>query len=82
MENRVLLVRAMWDNEAGVWVAESDDVPGLVTEAETQSALIAKLSVLIPELLELNQVSIDPNRPVQVALQYHGEERFILPTAA
>jgi predicted RNase H-like HicB family nuclease len=63
MENRVLLVRAMWDNEAGVWVAESDDVPGLVTEAETQSALIAKLSVLIPELLELNQVPLDPNQP-------------------
>ncbi|MGH9394255.1 MAG: DUF1902 domain-containing protein, partial [Terriglobales bacterium] len=24
-------VRATWDPEARVWVAESDDVPGLVT---------------------------------------------------
>lgn len=29
-----ITVRATWDDEAGVWVAESDDVPGLITEAE------------------------------------------------
>ena len=47
-------VRAEWDAEAGVWVAESDDVPGLVTEAETIERLIERLQVLVPELLELN----------------------------
>ncbi len=30
-----LLVTAFWDDEAKVWVAESDEVPGLITEAET-----------------------------------------------
>ncbi len=49
-----LLVRATWDDEARVWVAESDDVPGLVTEASTTEQLLAKLRVLVPELLELN----------------------------
>ena len=49
-------VKAIWDAEASVWVAESDDVPGLVTEAETLEALLAKLRVLIPELLEANGV--------------------------
>ena len=29
-------VVAEWDGEAKVWVATSDDIPGLVTEAETK----------------------------------------------
>ena len=52
--NKVLFVRADWDAEASLWVADSDDVPGLATEAETVERLIAKLEVMIPELLELN----------------------------
>jgi predicted RNase H-like HicB family nuclease len=47
-------VHAEWDDEALVWVASSDDVPGLVTEAETMEALIEKLKIMIPELLEAN----------------------------
>ena len=47
-------VRAEWDADAGVWVASSDDVPGLVTESETLEALDAKLQTLVPELLEAN----------------------------
>jgi predicted RNase H-like HicB family nuclease len=47
-------VRAQWDGEAGVWVAESDDVPGLVAEADSPKVLVQKLKILIPELLELN----------------------------
>ena len=49
-----LMVYAMWDAEAGVWVATSEDVPGLATEADTVEKLIAKLKVMIPELLEAN----------------------------
>ena len=49
-----LFVRAEWDEEACVWVATSDDVPGLATEAETTEALMAKLKVMIPELMEAN----------------------------
>ena len=55
-ERRVRSVRAEWDPGAQVWVAESDDVPGLVTEADTIEELIGRLQVLIPELLELNGV--------------------------
>jgi len=47
-------IHALWDQEAQVWVAESDDVPGLITEAETMEQLIGKLQGLIPELLEAN----------------------------
>jgi predicted RNase H-like HicB family nuclease len=38
MEQRAYVVTAIWDDEAKVWVAESDDVPGLVTEAPTLEA--------------------------------------------
>ena len=51
---RELLVNAIWDADAGVWVATSDDVPGLVTESKTFEALLKKLRTLVPELLELN----------------------------
>jgi predicted RNase H-like HicB family nuclease len=47
-------VRAEWDDEAEVWVASSDNVPGLATGADTLEALIDKLKVVIPELLEEN----------------------------
>lgn len=47
-------VHAAWDDEARVWVASSEDVPGLATEAETAEALVEKLKTLIPELLSLN----------------------------
>ncbi len=47
-------VHAVWDDEARVWVASSEDVPGLATEAETAEGLVEKLKTLIPELLALN----------------------------
>lgn len=43
-----------YDDDAEVWVAISDDVPGLITEAETIEVLVNRLKILIPELMELN----------------------------
>lgn len=54
---KALFVRAEWDEDAGVWVATSDDVPGLVAEADTAEALLVKLRALIPELLVANGYS-------------------------
>jgi len=54
MGPKKITVNAEWDPEAKVWVATSDDVPGLITEAETVEALTEKISVLVPELLEAN----------------------------
>lgn len=47
-------VKAEWDSETSVWVASSDDVPGLATGADTFELLVEKLKVVIPELLEEN----------------------------
>jgi Domain of unknown function (DUF1902) len=51
---KVYTVYATWDPEAEVFVASSDDVPGLATEADTVEALKAKLDTMVPELLQLN----------------------------
>lgn len=53
-KSKPLIVNATWDDEAKVWVATSNDVLGLVTEAESMNALVAKLQIIIPELLDAN----------------------------
>lgn len=57
------VVRAFLDEEAGWWVAESDDVPGLATGAESLDALVAKLKSLVPELLYENKILADIDAP-------------------
>ena len=47
-------IKAEWNGQAEVWVASSEDVPGLATGADTFEALVEKLKVVIPELLEEN----------------------------
>jgi hypothetical protein len=61
-------VKAVWDDEALVWVATSDDVPGLVTESETIPALMKKLQMLIPELLEANNVPMNDSPDIPFEL--------------
>lgn len=51
---QIIEVHSTWDSEAEVWVATSEDVPGLAIEAETTERLIERLKTVIPELLELN----------------------------
>jgi len=66
--NRVsIIIRATWDDEAKVWIAETDDIEGLVTEAETLEALRDKVLAMIPELLMLNGARRDiPEIPVHI----------------
>jgi len=54
MSMRTYVVFAKWDNEARVWVAHSDDIPGLATEAETFERLVERVTAVAPELLTLN----------------------------
>lgn len=56
MSPAVYQVNAFWDEDAAVWVATSEDVPGLATEAETMEALSHKLREMVPELLFSNHV--------------------------
>lgn len=43
-----------WDPEADVWVATSDDIPGLVLESGSFDALLERTRFAVPELLSLN----------------------------
>ena len=54
---RPIVIHADWDAEAGVWVATTRDIGGLVTEADSIEALRAKLPGMILDLLEENGVS-------------------------
>lgn len=56
MERAVQIwVRYRWDAEAGVWYVCDSNVPGLSAEAPTPEEMEARLSVLVPELLQLNR---------------------------
>lgn len=52
-------VRANWDPEASVWVVQSEDVPGLSTEATTVEGITDKIRIMVPELLMANQLLSD-----------------------
>ena len=79
MGTKQITVHAEWDPEAKVWVATSDDVPGLITEANTVEALAEKLSVMIPELLEANRALVDSSvRELPINLIAHREQLISL----
>ena len=42
-----------WDDEAGVWIAENDDIP-MALESVSLDDLINRVKIATPELLELN----------------------------
>ena len=66
MNTKPLFVRAEWDHEALVWVATSDDVPGLATESDTLERLVQKLKIVIPELLEANGMDLSEGAPFEL----------------
>ena len=49
-------VQFNWDPEAAVWIATSEDVPGLVLESGSIDALIERVRYAVPELLGLNNL--------------------------
>ena len=70
-----LLIKLTWDPEAQVWTAESDDVPGLVLESGSFDALIERVRVTVPELLELNGTT---PAPVQLRMVSERCERLAM----
>jgi hypothetical protein len=57
---RPIVIHADWDAQARVWVATTQDLSGLVTEADSIEALRAKLPGMILDLLEEYGVSDFP----------------------
>ena len=73
-------IEAFWDQDAEVWVAESEDVVGLVTESPTLEELTIKLRQIIPELLVANQI-IAPNIRQDIAFELITRREEYIPAA-
>jgi len=71
--DQAITIGARWDDEASVWIATSADVPGLVVEADTWSAMVEEVRLVLPDLLELSGESTD-----NIALTFKAEERMNL----
>ena len=69
-----LTIKMTWDPEARVWVAESEDVPGLVLESGSFDALLERVRFAVPELLALNQTKA----PLTLTFQSERRERLAL----
>ena len=69
------VVKFTWDNEAGVWIATSDDIPGLVLESGSFDALLERTRFAVPELLELNS---DNNAPLSLTFKSERHDRIVL----
>ena len=50
------VINFTWDPEASVWIATSNDIPGLVLESGSFYALLERTRFAVPELLELNNI--------------------------
>ena len=48
------IINLIWDKDAAVWIATSEDIPGLVLESESLDDLIEKVREAVPELLMMN----------------------------
>lgn len=71
--NREITIQARWDGEASVWLATSEDVPGLVVEADTWPAMINEVQLVLPDLLEVSGQSAD-----KLSLTFKAEEHLDL----
>ncbi len=71
---RPIVIHADWDPDAAVWVATTNDLSGLVTEATTFEALRAKLPGMILDLLEEYGVS---DLPASIEIIARASDRLI-----
>jgi hypothetical protein len=69
--SRSITIKARWDGEANVWIAISDDVHGLVVEADRWPDMIREVGLVLPDLLELSG-----HRPEPLALTIIAEEHY------
>ena len=81
MKHHSIIVRAEWDDEAGVWVASSTDVCGLAVEADNFEDLAAKVEAALEDLMELNGFDSDLR---EIPVRIMGESMFkvMTPVAA
>jgi predicted RNase H-like HicB family nuclease len=60
-----------WDEEAYVWLASSEDVPGLALEAGSLDALMERVKYAVPDLLDLKDTDIKINFKAERLAEVH-----------
>ena len=59
MECRISLI---WDDETDRWYTKTDDVPGMALDSGSFDALIEKVRMIAPDMLEANRGYLGPIR--------------------
>jgi len=75
-DKATLWVRAEWDAEAQYWYVADSNVAGLATGAATVPELIERLHAIIPELIELNALSIPAGAYLDLDAHYSQPMRL------
>jgi hypothetical protein len=68
-------VDVLWDADASVWVATSEDIPGLVLESGSLDALTERVRNAASELLALNSAT---SSDTLLCLRSERRERVIV----
>lgn len=69
------VINFTWDDEVDVWIATSDDIPGLVLESDSFDTLLERTRLAVPELLELNSPE---SRQLSLTFISERHERMVL----
>ncbi|MCI8673457.1 MAG: DUF1902 domain-containing protein [Lachnospiraceae bacterium] len=69
------VINFTWDPEAGVWIATSNDIPGLVLESDSFDTLLERTRSAIPELLALNASG---THPLSLTFRSERHKRMVL----
>lgn len=69
--SRSITIDGRWDAEASVWIATSNDVEGLVVEADTWPGMIEEVRLVLPELLNSSG-----ERSNNLSLTFRAEEHL------
>jgi hypothetical protein len=60
-----------WDDEAYVWLASSEDVPGLALEAGSLDVLMERVKFAVPDLLGLKNADVRINLKAERRTEVH-----------
>jgi predicted RNase H-like HicB family nuclease len=71
--SKPIVIHADWDPDASVWVATTQDLRGLVTEADSIEALRAKLPGMILDLLDESRSS---DLPASIEIVARSSDRL------
>lgn len=69
------VINFTWDDESNVWIATSNDIPGLVLESGSFDALLERTRFAVPELLKLNA---DTATPLSLTFKSERHERMVV----